>query len=71
LGFIDALYAQTLLPRRGLERRSYELLRTRLRGLLEEPAIVALAADGSLLTTEEAGTIAMRALADPPSAHEL
>ena len=71
LGFIDALYAQTLLPRRGLERRSYELLRTRLRGLLEESAIVALAADGSLLTTEEAGTIAMRALADPRSAYEL
>jgi predicted ATPase/DNA-binding XRE family transcriptional regulator len=65
LGFIDGLYAQSLLPRRGLERRSYELLRTKLRGLLEEPAIVAFAAEGSRLSPQQAGAIAMRALADP------
>ncbi len=64
LGFIDALYAQSLLPRRGLERRSYELLRTRLRGALAERTIEELAADGARLTQDEAGTIALRALAE-------
>jgi predicted ATPase/transcriptional regulator with XRE-family HTH domain len=62
LGFIDALYTESLLPRRVMERRSYELLRAKLHGVLEEPAIVALAAAGSRLTPEEAGAIARRAL---------
>jgi hypothetical protein len=37
-------------------------LRTKLNGVLEEPAIVALAADGSRLTTQEAGAIARLAV---------
>jgi hypothetical protein len=62
LGFIDAIYAESLLPRNDLEQRSYEMLRAELPQRLPQRAIESLAADGARLTPREALAEALAAL---------
>jgi tetratricopeptide (TPR) repeat protein len=61
-GFIEALYAQALLPRNKMEQRSYEMLRTELQRRLAPNVFEALSAQGARLTTEEATAAVLRAL---------
>jgi predicted ATPase/DNA-binding XRE family transcriptional regulator len=62
-GFVDKIYAQSMVPGRPLEQRSLEILRSTVRGALAQHAIEALAGEGARLTQPEAGAIALRALA--------
>jgi len=61
-GFIDALYAQNLLPRNKVEQRSYEMLRAELRQRLAPNILDALGAQGAQFTPNEAAEAAIRAL---------
>jgi len=62
-GFIDALYAQSLLPRNRLEQGSYEILRTELRRQLTSEVIDLRGREGARFTVQEAGGESLRALA--------
>jgi predicted ATPase/transcriptional regulator with XRE-family HTH domain len=65
LGFIDAIYADSLLPRASLEQRSYEMLQAELPKRLPQRTIAALADDGARLAPQDAIAEAVAALSTP------
>ena len=65
LGFIDAIYAASLLPRTSLEQHSYEMLRAELPRRLHRRTIESLAADGARLAPQETIAEAVAALSAP------